>query len=565
MSRWYRAAICGLLAALLYLPGLGGPALWEPDEGRYAEIAREMVISSDYVTPRVDWLPYFEKPPLVYWCNAASIRLFGSNEFAVRLPAALFTAGEVALASAIGEAMFGAEVGLLAALSLALSPLVFGFARFAMLDPALAFFLTAAAGAFYRAAGAPDFGRGAGRRWMLASAAMLALGTLAKGPVALVLGAAIALAWLILERRSRDIARIPFVSCIAVYLAIVAPWFAIAEMRNPGFLRFFFVHEHLQRFLSSREHGWGPYFFVPVVAAGAWPWLFFVPAGINEVRSAADESRAARLSALRYLAVWFAVIFIFFSIPRSKLGSYILPAMPPIAIIAGQGIASLAAAARARRLRWLRGFAIANVTLAVIAVAMLARMFASENPALAADGMLIAAAVAAGAVAAFALGTYAGSVRAATVAIAIAMVIAMAAGERARADAAGLATYRELARAIVPYLGERCVVASYRHYIQSLPFYTGQRETVVEYWGELAEFEQPTAASPNFIGTESKLRDLWRSGACVVLIANRKDLSALSKSLEPAPVAIACEGKKVALINGALRGAARQNGCQNGS
>src|SRR5271156_520127 len=205
-NRPLRLTLYALLAAILYLPGLGRPALWEPDEGRYAEIAREMVVSGDYVTPRDDFELYFEKPPLVYWTNAASIRIFGVNEFAVRLPAALFSIGQVVLTAALAEAMLGALAGFFAALTLALTPLFFGFARFATLDPALAFFLTAALAAFYIAARDDSFAQPSARRLMLTSAAMLALGTLAKGPIALLLGGAIPLAWMATERRLREIA-----------------------------------------------------------------------------------------------------------------------------------------------------------------------------------------------------------------------------------------------------------------------------------------------------------------------------------------------------------------------
>src|SRR5258708_13065966 len=105
LARNLRLAIYALLAAIIYLPGLGRPALWEPDEGRYAEIAREMVVSGDYVTPRDDFELYFEKPPLVYWTNAASIKLFGVNEFAVRLPAALFTIAQTVITAPLPELM----------------------------------------------------------------------------------------------------------------------------------------------------------------------------------------------------------------------------------------------------------------------------------------------------------------------------------------------------------------------------------------------------------------------------------------------------------------------------
>ncbi len=210
-----RLLVCATLAAILYLPALGRPALWEPDEGRYAEIAREMVLAHDYVTPHDNWVRYFEKPPLVYWAEALSIKLLGPNELAVRLPAALSSVAEVAVTAALGEAMFGAAVGLAAAMVLALSPLVFGFARFATLDPALALFVTAALGAFWAAARAPGFDSAAGRRWFLLSAALAAAGTLTKGPVALVLTGAVGLAWLLAERRAREILRMPWLGAIS--------------------------------------------------------------------------------------------------------------------------------------------------------------------------------------------------------------------------------------------------------------------------------------------------------------------------------------------------------------
>ena len=341
-NRPLRLTIYALLAAILYLPGLGRPALWEPDEGRYAEIAREMVVSGDYVTPRDDFELYFEKPPLVYWADAASIGVFGANEFAVRLPAALFSVGQVVITAALAEVMLGATAGFFAALALALSPLFFGFARFATLDPALAFFLTAALCAFYVASRDESFSSPSARRWMLLSAAMLALGTLAKGPVALLLGGAIPFIWLAFERRLAEIRAMPLAACLIIYALIVVPWFVLIESRNPGFLSFFFVHEHLQRYVTSSEHGWGPWFFIPIVIGGAWPWIFFVPLGWSAMRTHdASPDSAARRSAASFLAIWFVVIFVFFSIPRSKLGSYILPAMPPLAIVAGYGLARL--------------------------------------------------------------------------------------------------------------------------------------------------------------------------------------------------------------------------------
>ncbi len=556
-NRTLRLAIYALLAAILYLPGLGRPALWEPDEGRYAEIAREMVISGDYVTPRDDIELYFEKPPLVYWAEAASIKIFGVNEFAVRLPAALFSIGQVVVTAALAEMMLGASAGLFAALALALSPLFFGFARFATLDPALAFFLTAALAAFYVAARNEPFSRPSARRWMLTSAAMLALGTLAKGPIALILGGAIALAWMASEGRLRQVAQMPLVWCLVIYAAIVVPWFVLAEARNPGFMHFFIVHEHLERYVASSEHGWGPWFFIPIVIGGTWPWIFFVPLGWSAMRAdnGLPESAPApsRRAAARFLVIWFIVILVFFSIPRSKLGSYILPALAPLAIVAGYGLARMPALGAASRRRLLAVVAIANLAIAAVIFVFSELVLAPINPELGVDGLLIGAVLAAGAIAMYWLGRASSRAAYAIGAIALAMLATMPLAARVREDASSISTYRNLARTVEPYLTGDCTLASYRHYVQSLPFYTRRRETRVEYWGELSEFSPPSQAkSPFLIASEARLRQVWSSGACMVLIANDRDRKALADSLKPAPAVIGCEGKKLALYNGAL-------------
>jgi 4-amino-4-deoxy-L-arabinose transferase-like glycosyltransferase len=557
-NRPFRLTIYALLAAILYIPGLGRPALWEPDEGRYAEIAREMVVWGDYVTPRDDFELYFEKPPLVYWANAASIRIFGANEFAARLPSALFSIGQIVIAAALAEVILGAATGLFTALALSLSPLFFGFARFATLDPALAFFLTAALAAFYLAAREDSFSQSSARRWLLTSAAMLALGTLAKGPVALLLGGAIALIWLAAERRLGQVALMPLAWCGLIYATIVLPWFILMEARNPGFLRFFFIHEHIERYLSSSEHGWGPWFFIPIVIGGAWPWIFFVPLGWSELRARAalpegSSPTSRQGSSANFLAIWFIVIFVFFSIPRSKLGSYILPALPPLSIVAGYGLARLSALDDASRRRLLGVVAIANLVLAAGLCVLFELARTPISPGLGFDGLLIAAVLSAGAIAMYVFGRTASRLSYAIGALSIAMLVTVPLSARVRDDASVISTYRNLANAVGPYLAGDCTLASYRHYVQSLPFYTRVRETRVEYWGELSEVSPPTSGkSPFLIGSEARLRQAWSSGACMVLIANARDVKGLEDSLKPAPVVIGCEGKKFALYNGAL-------------
>lgn len=543
--RVLRLALVAAAALLLYLPGLGRPALWEPDEGRYAEIAREMYLSGDYVTPRNDYVRYFEKPPLMYWAETGSIAMFGSNEFAVRLAAALCSVGQVTIVAAIADVMLGPVTALLAAVALALSPLFFGFARFATLDPGLAFFMVAALGAFYAAARSEDFGTGAGRRWFWAASAMLAMGTLTKGPVALLLAGAVALAWLASEGRASEAARIPWISSVVLFCAITLPWFVLVAERNPGFLRFFLVHEHVARYLQATEHGWGPWFFIPIVLAGTWPWLFFVPLGVRQMSRSDERGR----SDLRFLLIWFGLIFVFFSIPRSKLGSYILPAIPALAILAGFGMKTLLGFDTVRTRRTFGWFAGIDVALAIGAAAGLIIAGHRLPPALVRDGVMIATVVATTALACLAIASSKRHARGALLALALGMVVTMGLAARAREDAAPLSTYRNLAYQALPHLKPGCVLASYRHFVQSLPFYTHYREALVSFRGELAPFSHSPEAQASFIPNDKELKRIWASGACMVLIANRRDLPHLFSKLDPVPKIVACEGKKFALVN----------------
>ncbi len=558
-GRWRRLTICGLIAGVLYLPGLGSPALWEPDEGRYAEIAREMLQSADYITPRNDWVRYFEKPPLMYWVTAASIWALGENEFAVRLPAALFSIGEVIVTCALAETMFGAGVGMFAAMALALSPLVWGFARFLTLDPALAFFVTAALGSFWAAAAVPGLRSQAAHRWMLMAAAMVAMGTLTKGPVALVICGGVALAYMLLERRFRELIAIPWFECILVYAAIVLPWFAAVAAFNPEFLGYFFLHEHLHRYLANTEHGWGPWFLFAVAAAGAWPWLYFVPLGIANL-SGGRARDARESSALRFLSVWFLFVLIFFSIPRSKLGTYILPAMPPLAIVAGYGLNTLIGLDRDRVRRLLQWFAIVNAIVAEGCAVALAIGHAALGGSLVLDGILAAGCLAIGAVAAFWIGAR-GSVRGAIAAIAVAVGATGAVAMKAQTAAAPMVSYARLAHAIGPALAPGCVLASYAHQEQSLPFYTHTREVMVDYLGELGAGRASPDGAKSFMD-KAELQALWGGPGCVVLVTNHCDYDALAQILMPPPAIIACEGKKLALYNHPALGAAKEYDCQ---
>jgi len=493
--------------------------------------------------------------------------IFGRNEFAVRLQAAVASVGQVTITEALAEDMFGATTGIFAALALALSPLFFTFARAATPDPALAFFMTAAMACFYK--GAQSAGPTAiDGKWMVVAAVMLGLGTLTKGPVALALGGAIALLWLLLEGRRRDLLQLPWFRCVTLYLGLTVPWFIVVGLQNRGFFHFFIIHEHFERYLESTEHGWGFWFYVPITIAGTWPWFYFAPLGLTGLGDTAafgwafikksspapsdfiDSARRER-AAMHFLITWFAVVLVFFSIPRSKLGEYVLPALPPIGILAGRGVARIEKINVSQRRRLFLIFALLNLAAAIaIMVALLATRATGLRPALARDATIAAAALLAGGTAP--LFFYRDRWGAVSMGLAISMIILMGAGLDARSRVAPWISYRRLARLIVPYTNRGCRLMSYRHFEQALPFYTGVRETLVNYRGELEPFGPQQDLKGTVFADTAQLQKVWAGGQCILLVVNRLDLPTLLNLLYPKPITIGCEGKKMALSNSRL-------------
>lgn len=316
---------------------LGYRHLVRPDEGRYAEIAREMVASGDWVTPRLNGYKYFEKPALQYWATAAAFSLFGQNEWAARLWPGLTGFLGVLLVFLTGKRLFGPAAGLYGTAVAASSALYVFIGHALSLDMGLAFFMSVCVFAFALAQhdGTDPRVRG---RWMLLAWAAAALAVLSKGLVGVVLPAAAVALYVLVERDWKRLAQLHLVSGGILFLAIAAPWFIAASVVNPEFFRFFFIHEHFERFLT-REHGrYQPlWYFVPVILLGILPWaVSLVPA----LWRAWARDAQARFQPRRFLLLWCAVVLAFFSASQSKIGSYILPIFPALALLVGAYLAS---------------------------------------------------------------------------------------------------------------------------------------------------------------------------------------------------------------------------------
>ncbi|HXJ09553.1 MAG TPA: glycosyltransferase family 39 protein, partial [Burkholderiales bacterium] len=298
---------------------LGLRPLYKADESRYAEIPREMVASGDWVTPRLNGLKYFEKPPLQYWATAAFFSAFGEHDWAARLWSALAAIGGVLLVFVSGRRLFSSEAGVLGALVLAGCPLYVLLAQINTLDMALSFFLAAAIFAF-----------ALGRYYLFWAACALA--ALSKGLIGIVLPAGAIGLYILAKWDWSLLRRMKIFSGSVIFLLIAAPWFILVSMRNGEFAHFFFIQEHFQRFTTKMHGRYQPmWFFIPILLAGLAPWLLpFFASMRNLFRKQQGFDPGL------FLVLWCIVVFVFFSISDSKLPSYILPMFPALALLIGR-------------------------------------------------------------------------------------------------------------------------------------------------------------------------------------------------------------------------------------
>ena len=374
--RWILFAI---IVAIVWFGGLDHRKLIKPDEGRYAEIPREMVASGDWLTPRLNDLKYFEKPPLQYWTTAIAYEAFGPSEWTSRLWTALTGFLGLCAVGVAGTRLYDRRTGFFSAVALTGSLAYVLLAHFNTLDMGLAFFMnvTLFATALARNATAPSAadahcgssgsGTSNGRGWMLLAWASLALAVLSKGPVAAVLSGGALVLYLIVSRDWALLRMLAPIRGLAVFVVIAAPWFIAVSRANPEFAHFFFIHEHVERFLTTEHRREGPlWYFVPVLAIGLLPWLTIA---VRALITAWRAPPRGTFAPERLLLAWCLVIFLFFSASGSKLPSYVLPMFPALALLIGRELARIDPAALRRHV----GFILCVAALACTAAALVPR------------------------------------------------------------------------------------------------------------------------------------------------------------------------------------------------
>lgn len=372
-----RAAILGtLFAAFVTLPGLGTGTLWDNSETAYGEVAREVLLTHDWVVMHLNAQPWFVQPPLYFWIAALLAKVFGVTAFALRLPSALAT---IAMGGAVGYAtarIAGTRAGIFAAIVLSTSLMQAIVGRLAIMDALLDFAIAAAILWWFRAfepSGTPRRRDTA----FVSGALALAVGVLAKGPVAPVITVMVVAVWALWEGRNGRLAapRKRAIALAAVaFLAVTLPWFVALTARvGPHGLVELIGHYTVGRYTGVIENQTGPFwYYVPVLILGFFPWIAFVPVAL---RAAFREARHADGAFARLAIVWTIVPFVFFSFANTKLPNYVALLLPALAIIVALWFERVAAGAERRAAI----ISAASIPLFVGCVAVALAVFARTN------------------------------------------------------------------------------------------------------------------------------------------------------------------------------------------
>ncbi len=472
-----------LLAIAIWCGNLEYRKLALSDEGRYSEIPRTMAHSGDWVTPRLNGIKYFEKPPLQYWATAAAYNVFGEYHWTARLWPALTGFLGVLLIFFAGTRLYGTNAGLYAALVLASSLLYTGMAHILTLDMGLTFFLGLAMAGMLLALD-PRADARTNRLWMHVAAAGCALAVLSKGLIGIVLPGAVIVIYMLVKRDFALLRRLHLVTGGLLFLAISAPWFVAVSIANPEFPQFFFIHEHWQRYTSTIHQRYQPwYYFIPILLLGILPWLATL---FDAISHALRQPRTAGFDATLFLLLWAGFIFVFFSLSGSKLPSYILPMFPALALLIAVRLTTIDARVLAWQLAPLPVIALAGLlavpyTVRLASAAIPAELYQNQMPWLYAAAVILLA----GSTTAIVCG-WRGNVRRAVVVCAftgLATTQLLVVSEDGLSPAHS--TYH-LVRKLKPDLRPGVPFYSVGSYEQTLPFYLKRTVTLVAYQDEMA-------------------------------------------------------------------------------
>jgi 4-amino-4-deoxy-L-arabinose transferase-like glycosyltransferase len=505
---------------------LGNRALSVPDESRYVEIPREMVSTGDYITPRLNGVKYFEKPVLFYWLESFSIRLFGLREFFLRLWPGLFSLFGCLLVYAAGRRLYGRRSGLLAAAVLATSLLYYGLGRAIILDMPVSVLLAAALLSFLL--GMHEVPGRRRRLFLWSFYVFSALAVLTKGLIGMLIPGMVIGAWIMVLGEWRVLKTMYLPTGLALFLLIAAPWHLMVGRANPEFFHFYFIQEHFLRYLTKMHSRYQPpWFFIPVVLLGLFPWSVFLVQAIKHNLPSTWRERHEHRDAL-FLILWAGLVFLFFSASDSKLVPYILPVFPPLAVLIGRYLGD---AWDSREFPGVRaGYALLLTTQAILGGALIALPHFWRAPEVQALGWYPVAAgctLMIGAALTAALARFRGF-RFAFIAVALfgALFLLELNAAAPRIDTKSI---KPLAVALRPLLKPGDEVASYLTYYQDLPVYLERRIITVDWKGEL-DFGTGVEDTRAWMMDSAAFCKRWTGPETIYLLMNVKIYEALRSS-----------------------------------
>lgn len=338
-----------ILIAIFYRVGLGSYALFTPDEGRYSEVAREMIATGDYITPRVNGVAFLDKPILYYWLQTIAIHLFGLKEWALRFFPMVLGLLNCIMLYICGRLLFNRRTAILSTLVLATTPLFFVHAHYANLDLEVASLISCALLSFITAVRhrTPSIG------FLIAAYVFASFAFLTKGLIGIVFPILIIGSWILCLSSWSLLKRMRLVSGLLIFLVIVTPWYLLAEHANPAFLHYFFVTQQVTRFLSGAvfNNSTPFWFYLPIILIGFFPWTLFLVQAVNKAIQQIWQQPKNHATEL-FLVLWFSIVLVFFSIPSAKTIGYILPVFSPIALLVGHYMAGVWRQAQTKGVYW---------------------------------------------------------------------------------------------------------------------------------------------------------------------------------------------------------------------
>ena len=533
----------GLLAAvfgMVFFQFLGRLPLIETDEARYMEIPREMIERGDFITPTLNYVKYFEKPPLHYWLNALAIKMFGETEFAARFFGALWGVAGILLVYYLGRKLFGRREAMLSAVILGTSVGIIVQSRINITDTTLTICMTACLGSFLLAIQENEPSK---KLFFHLFYLFAALAVLAKGLIGFVLPGGIIFCYLLITRRWRLLREMQLLTGIPLFLLVCAPWFVLVSVRNPEFAQFFFIHEHFDRFLT-KVHGryQPPWFFIPILIGVMLPWSFFIPTAITRVWL---ERKKTGADNRLFLLLWAVFIFAFFSKSHSKLVPYILPVYPALALLLGSTFAAAFERGDARLRLPAMVLSVAGI---ILGAGSMAYPHLAKAPRITATGGIILGALLLSMGAVALTTSFRNKAAPLFVGLAItALLLGIFAPPVIYARIAQQKSSRELALLIKKKAGKDAVVAAFG-YEQGLPYYAQRRVLLVGGRNEL-EFGSRCGDQSAWFIERNQFDRIWSGPAQVFALIPLKELESFHKSSQPPLTLLGKAGRRALITN----------------